>query len=96
MAIAKVEKASVIYSDDPDVKSFAEIADLSCLSLADLPLPPEEPQQALQFGEDREQTDEQQRADDSEPQPARVRRGGDEPSEGQAEAEESGGEEAPS
>ena len=49
VAIAKVENVSTIYSDDPDVKSFAETANLNCVSLPELPLPPEEPQQNLPF-----------------------------------------------
>ena len=47
VAIAKVEGASVIYSDDPGVRKFAEDAGLTVIGTWELPLPPVDPQGAL-------------------------------------------------
>lgn len=49
-AIAVVEGASAIYSDDGDVCSYAREAGLEAYRLADLPLPPEDPQHELFHG----------------------------------------------
>ncbi len=87
VAIAKVENVSTIYSDDPDVKSFAETANLNCVSLPELPLPPEEPQQNLPFDGASEQANEKQTASDSEPEPDEVSGGSDGSLEGEAAAE---------
>ena len=48
-AVATVEGATAIYSDDSDVRSYAREAGMQAYALADLPLPPEEPQAALPF-----------------------------------------------
>ena len=47
IAIAKVEGASVIYSDDKGIWKYGSDAGLSVLRTADLPLPPENPQLGL-------------------------------------------------
>ncbi len=49
VAIASVEAATAIYSDDKDVIDYAHEAGLEGYRLADLPLPPENPQRALPF-----------------------------------------------
>ncbi|MCJ2015895.1 hypothetical protein MKK84_00370, partial [Methylobacterium sp. E-065] len=46
-AIGAVEGATVMYSDDADVRSYAIEAGMEAYSLADLPLPPEDPQTAM-------------------------------------------------
>jgi hypothetical protein len=43
VAICKVKRVRVLYSDDPALCNFAESADIHTVSLADLPLPPEGP-----------------------------------------------------
>ena len=48
-AIATVEGATVIYSDDSDVRSYAKQAGMEAYGLVYLPLPPENPQTALPF-----------------------------------------------
>jgi predicted nucleic acid-binding protein len=56
MAIAAVEQASVIYSDDGHIKKSAG-SRFEVIGIEDLPLPPEDPQISLNFsdaGEDRE------------------------------------------
>ena len=50
MAIAKVEGATAVYSDDDHVIAYAHEADLEGNHLDDLPLPPEGPQHALPLG----------------------------------------------
>lgn len=40
VAIAKVHKVSVIYSDDPDIRHHGKDVGISVIGLADLPLPP--------------------------------------------------------
>jgi hypothetical protein len=40
VAIAKVNSASAIYSDDEDLRKIAQRADIECVGLADMPLPP--------------------------------------------------------
>lgn len=44
VAIAKVEGASVIYSDDDDIRKIAHAGGISVVRTSDLPLPPEDPQ----------------------------------------------------
>lgn len=56
VAIAVIEQASTIYSDDPDVVRLAG-PNIPVIGVAALPLPPEDPQQPLPF-------------DDLEPEPA--------------------------
>jgi len=47
VAIAKVEGASAIYSDDGDIARFAKGSGLAVIRVCDLPLPPEDAQQSL-------------------------------------------------
>ena len=47
VAIAKVEGATAVYSDDGDVIDYALEAGLEGYRLSDLPEPPEDPQHAL-------------------------------------------------
>lgn len=47
VAIARVNQASTIYSDDRDIRSIAAQADISVIGLADLQLPPEAAQHEL-------------------------------------------------
>jgi hypothetical protein len=49
VAIATVEGATAVYSDDADVRGYATEAGMDAYALADLPLPPEDPQAALPF-----------------------------------------------
>jgi len=49
VAIATVEAATAVYSDDSDVRGYAIEAGLEAYGLSDLPLPPEDPQTALTF-----------------------------------------------
>ena len=49
VAIALVEGATAIYSDDDHVCAYAKEAGIESYELADLPLPPEDPQQSLPF-----------------------------------------------
>jgi hypothetical protein len=49
VAIAAAEGASAIYSDDSDVINYAKEAGIQGYRLADLDLPPEDPQTALSF-----------------------------------------------
>ena len=49
VAIARTEEAGTIYSDDVDVQRFAKHAGIEVVGIADLPLPPEEPQRSLEF-----------------------------------------------
>jgi hypothetical protein len=44
VAIAKVNDATAIYSDDTGIRSFAQLANISVVGLGDLPLPPKEAQ----------------------------------------------------
>jgi hypothetical protein len=59
VAIAKVARATAIYSDDADVRSIATAEDIMVIGLAELPLPPVNPQTELQLGPpaQEEQTD---------------------------------------
>jgi predicted nucleic acid-binding protein len=49
VAVAAVEGATAVYSDDPGVVKLARDAGMQAYRLADLPLPPEDPQAALPF-----------------------------------------------
>ena len=44
VAIAKVHQATVIYSDDEDIKAHAEKVNIKVVKISDLPVPPEKPQ----------------------------------------------------
>ena len=50
IAIAKVNGADIVYSQDGDLKSLGEIAGIKVLRVEDLPLPP--PTQTKMFGEE--------------------------------------------
>src|SRR5262249_29496100 len=55
VAIAAVESATTIYCDDDDIVGYARDAGIDAVRLAELPDPPEDPQQDLPFqpsGED--------------------------------------------
>ena len=47
VAVAAVEGASAVYSDDEDLCGYAREAGMEAYRLADLPLPPEDPQASL-------------------------------------------------
>ncbi len=47
VAVAVVEGATAIYSDDSDVRDYAVEAGLKAYGLVDLPEPPEDPQSSL-------------------------------------------------
>lgn len=47
IAIARVEGASAIYSDDGDIVRFAKNFGIAVIRVSDLPLPPEDAQQSL-------------------------------------------------
>ena len=49
VAIAAVEGVACVYSDDSDVRGYAREAGMEAYRLADLPLPPEDPQPVLPF-----------------------------------------------
>ena len=49
VAIAKVLQATTIYSDDGDIHRIAKRENIEVIGLADLPLPPEDPQIPLQL-----------------------------------------------
>ena len=49
VAIAKAEGAHSVYSDDDDVHSYAQRAGLKVFRTADLDLPPENPQMAMEL-----------------------------------------------
>jgi predicted nucleic acid-binding protein len=57
VAIALVEGATAIYSDDDHVCVYAKEAGIESYRLADLPLPPEDPQRSLFDEESDEKTD---------------------------------------
>ena len=50
VAIATVEAATAVYSDDADVIRYAHEAGIEAYRLSDLPLPPEDPQAVIEFG----------------------------------------------
>src|ERR1700677_2641031 len=54
VAIARVEGATAIYSDDSDLCGYAREAGMEAFTLADLPLPPEDPQAVLPLSPPRE------------------------------------------
>ena len=49
VAVAAIEAATTVYSDDPGVVKLARDAGMQAYRLADLALPPENPQAALPF-----------------------------------------------
>jgi hypothetical protein len=49
VAIATVESATAVYSDDADVIGYAREAGMEAFRLSDLPVPPEDPQAAMEF-----------------------------------------------
>ena len=51
VAIAKVENISTIYSDDRDIYNFGQRNGLTVIRTAELPLPPVDPQGALELDE---------------------------------------------
>jgi hypothetical protein len=51
IAIATVENATAVYSDDGDVISYAREAGMDAYRLSDLPEPPEDPQGVMNFDE---------------------------------------------
>jgi hypothetical protein len=51
VAIATVESATIVYSDDFDVCGYAREAGMEAYRLSDLPEPPEDPQKPLPFVE---------------------------------------------
>jgi len=51
LAIARIAQADEILSDDSDLQALAKPYGISVISTADLPLPPEDPQVALDLGE---------------------------------------------
>jgi len=52
VAIARVESATVIYSDDRGLKATAEQKGVRVIHMADLELPPEQPQSSFRFDDD--------------------------------------------
>ena len=81
VATAKVNAADVIYTTDTGVIAQAEAMEIPAIHLADISLPPTDPQQEIDF----DKTDETQKQPDS--QAADVRPSRDGPPEGQAAAE---------
>lgn len=49
VAIAKAEGTHTVYSDDDDVHNYAKRAGLKAYRTAELDLPPEDPQQSMDF-----------------------------------------------
>jgi predicted nucleic acid-binding protein len=47
VAIAKVNQASVIFSDDRDIRAIAKRVDIAVKGIADIPIPEEDPQISL-------------------------------------------------
>ncbi len=66
VAIAKVEGANVIYSDDRNVQTFAAGVGISVVKVADLPLPPEDPQAPLPLEEEPKPMDDANETDQDE------------------------------
>jgi hypothetical protein len=52
IAIAKVEGASTIYSDDGDIVRFSKNSGITVVCVKDLPLPPEDAQRSLPLGKE--------------------------------------------
>ncbi|MBD7942145.1 PIN domain-containing protein [Brevundimonas guildfordensis] len=46
-AIARIAQADTIYSDDPDIRKLCVHFGIACIGIAELPLPPEDPQMRL-------------------------------------------------
>jgi hypothetical protein len=63
VAIAKVENATAIYSDDNSLIAFAEANGITAIRLADLPLPPQQAQSELPLSVP-EQNPDQDRTED--------------------------------
>ena len=62
VAIAKVEGATALYSDDPGVRTFGENAGLTVIGTWELPLPPVDSQPSLELkvmGEDNDEPQEE-------------------------------------
>lgn len=53
VAIAKIERADTIYSNDEDIGRFSARDGLQVITLEDLPAPPEKPQRELPFDDDK-------------------------------------------
>ncbi len=53
VAIAKVNGARIIYSDDVGLRAFASIAGITVLGIRDLPIPPNASQGAFDFEKDK-------------------------------------------
>lgn len=51
IAIARVEGASTIYSDDADIGRFSKNSGITVIRVCDLPLPPQDAQQLLPFSQ---------------------------------------------
>lgn len=49
VAIAKTEKVTIIYSDDKNLQTLGESHGIKSYGLADLPLPPSDPQTSLVY-----------------------------------------------
>jgi hypothetical protein len=49
VAIAKITQATAIYSDDADVRAIAAAEGIPVIGLAELPLPPQNPQIEMQL-----------------------------------------------
>jgi hypothetical protein len=47
VAIARIHKATTIYSDDADIASICKNSTISVVSVGDLPLPPEKAQKDM-------------------------------------------------
>jgi hypothetical protein len=56
VAIAKVTGATVIYSDDKNLRNFATANNIATVKLAELPLPAEDLQQSIAFPEQNEES----------------------------------------
>jgi hypothetical protein len=54
MAIARVRRATAIYTDDKNLKALAISLGVAAISISDLPLPPEKAQQELPFRPEQE------------------------------------------
>lgn len=65
VAIAKVFSVSMIYSDDSDVRALAAAENIPVTSLAELPLPPANPQTEMQLAPPTEQPDLLSQEDDA-------------------------------
>ena len=50
VSIAKAESATLIYSDDKDIESFAKRFNIRVVRICDLPLPPVEEEKAIEAG----------------------------------------------